>query len=215
MGLLATITGVRMLKFVIRVVRLVVVVVVVYFAVTAVQVVLTSRRYEPRAAGAIVVMGAAQYNGVPSPDLRARLDEAELLWRQHYATDIMVTGSKAPGDNFTEAQASARYLALAGVPTADILQAGGRDSWANLAQAAPTLLARGAKVVLVVTDPFHEDRSLAIASSVGLTPSPTPTRTSPITGWSTVPYFAKETVGVGLGRIIGFDRLSSLHASLG
>jgi uncharacterized SAM-binding protein YcdF (DUF218 family) len=214
-GLLATITGVRMLKFVLRVVRLVVMLIVVYFAVTAVQVVLTSRRYDPHSAGAIVVMGAAQYNGVPSPDLKARLDQAELLWRQHYATDIMVTGSKEPGDKFTEAQASARYLALAGVPTADILQAGGRDSWENLAQASPTLLARGEKVVLVVTDPFHEDRSLAIASSVGLTPSPTPTRTSPITGWSTVPYFAKETVGVGLGRIIGFDRLSSLHASLG
>lgn len=215
MGLLATITGVRMLKFVLRVVRLAAVVVVVYFAVTAVQVVLTGRRYEPHAAGAIVVMGAAQYNGVPSPDLRARLDQAELLWRHHFATDIMVTGSKEPGDNFTEAQASVRYLALAGVPAADILQSGGRDSWENLAQASPTLLARGEKVVLVVTDPFHEDRSLAIASSVGLTPSPTPTRTSPISGWSTVPYFAKETVGVGLGRIIGFDNLSSLHASLG
>ena len=66
-------------------------------------------------------------------------------------------------------------------------------------------------MVLVTTDPFHEDRSMAIASSLGLTPSPTPTHTSPITGWSTVPYFAKETVGVGLGRIIGFDHLEWLH----
>ncbi len=69
--------------------------------------------------------------------------------------------------------------------------------------------------VLVVTDPFHEDRSLAIASSLGLTPYPTPTRTSPIKGFSTVPYYAKETLGVALGRIIGFDHLSSLHVSLG
>jgi hypothetical protein len=65
--------------------------------------------------------------------------------------------------------------------------------------------------VLVTTDPFHEDRSMAISSSLGLTPSPTPTRTSPITGWSTVPYFLKEAVGVGLGRIIGFNHLDWLH----
>ncbi len=215
MGLLATLTGWRLLRSVLRLVGLVVAVVLVYFVVTGVQVFLTGRRYEPRAAGAIVVMGAAQYNGVPSPDLRSRLDEAELLWQEHYATDIMVTGYKEPGDQFTEAEASARYLVDRGIPGRDILEAGGDDSWQNLSEAAPVLLAHGDRVVLIATDPFHEDRSLAIASSVGLEASPTPTRTSPITGWSTVPYYAKETVGVGLGRIIGFDHLSWLHSSLG
>ena len=67
----------------------------------------------------------------------------------------------------------------------------------------------------IATDPFHEARCLAIASSLGLTPFPTPTRTSPIKGFSTIPYYAKETVGVALGRIIGFDHLSALHSSLG
>ncbi len=215
MGLLATLTGLRFLRFLLRLIALVVLVVLIYLVVTAVQVWMTGRRYEPRHAGAIVVMGAAQYNGVPSPDLASRLDEAKLLWRQHNATDIMVTGYKEPGDRYTEAEASARYLMAGGVPGKDILQAGGSDSWDNLALAAPVLLARGDGTVLVVTDPFHEDRSLAIASDVGLTAYPTPTRTSPITGLSTVPYYAKETVGVALGRIIGFDHLSSLHASLG
>jgi len=204
-----------MVRLLLRLVGVVLAVVVAYFAVTAVQVWLTGRRYEPHQAGAIVVMGAAQYDGVPSPDLRARLDQARLLWTQHYATDIMVTGSKESGDTFTEAQASARYLEVHGVPAADILQAGGSDSWENLAQASPILLSHGDKVILVVTDPFHEARSLAIASSVGLEPSPTPTQSSPIRGWSTVPYYAKETVGVGLGRIVGFDHLSSIHSSLG
>ncbi len=215
MGLLATLTGLRFLRFVVRMVLLFALAVIVYFAVTAVQVYLTGRRYEPHAAGAVVVMGAAQYNGVPSPDLRARLDEALLLWRQRYTPDIMVTGSKEPGDTYTEAEASARYLIANGVPAGDILEAGGRDSWTNLAEAAPTLLAHGDRVVLIATDPFHEDRSLAIATDVGLVPSPTPTQTSPIRGWSVLPYYAKETVGVGLGRIIGFNRLSELHASLG
>jgi uncharacterized SAM-binding protein YcdF (DUF218 family) len=214
-GLLATITGLRLIRFILRMAFLLVMVVVVYLAVTAVQVWLTGRRYEPRPAGAIVVMGAAQYNGVPSPDLAARLDEAALLWRQRDAVTIMVTGSKKPGDHYTESQASARYLVAAGVPGHDILQAGGSDSWNNLALAAPQLLVRGDTTVLLVTDPFHEDRSLAIATDVGLEAYPTPTRTSPINGFAALPYYGKETVGVALGRIIGFNHLSALHASLG
>jgi uncharacterized SAM-binding protein YcdF (DUF218 family) len=210
-GLLATLTGVRLLRFLLRVVTLLVIAIVVYLLVTMVQVWLVSRRYEPRQAGAIIVMGAAQYNGVPSPDLAARLDEAELLWRQHYATDIMVTGSKQPGDVYTESEASARYLMAAGIPGRDIFEAGGSDSWESLSLAAPTLLRRGDDTVLIATDPFHEARSLAIASSLGLTPYPTPTRTSPIRGTATIPYFAKETVGVALGRIIGYDHLNDLH----
>ena len=66
--------------------------------------------------------------------------------------------------------------------------------------------------MLIVTDPFHEDRSMAIASSLGLTPYPTPTQSSPIRGWATVPYFAKETLGVGVGRIIGYQNLGPLKA---
>lgn len=187
----------------------------VYFMVTAVQVYLTGRRYEPRVAGAIVVMGSAQYDGVPSPDLRSRLDEAERLWKERYAADIVVTGSKEPGDQFTEAQASAAYLLAHGIPVGDVYQAGGRDSWKNLADAVPILRAHGDTTILLVSDPFHENRCLAIASSLGLKAWPTPTRTSPIKGWPVVPYYAKETAGVGLGRIIGFENLSSLHASLG
>ena len=185
--------------------------VLVYLAVSLLQVWLTSREYDPHPAAAIMVMGAAQYNGVPSPDLRARLDEALLLFRKGDSKLIVVTGGKEKGDRFTEAQAGARYLASMGVPASDILQAGGNTTYENVADAAPQLLARHATTVLVTTDPFHEDRSMAISSSMGLHPSPTPTRTSPIKGWSTVPYFLKEAVGVGLGRIIGFGHLDWLH----
>ena len=195
-----------------RLAKYLVIAVVIYLAVTAVQVWRTGQRYSPQASGAIVVMGAAQYNGVPSPDLRARLDQASLLWHQHYASTVMVTGSKEPGDVYTEAQASARYLESVGVPATDILKAGGRDSWENLSEAAPQLIARGESTVLVVTDKFHVARSMAIASSVGLTPHPTPTQTSPISGVSALPYYAKETAGVALGRIIGFDHLNSIQS---
>jgi len=193
-----------------KLLALVIVAIVAYFAVTLVQVWLTSRQYDPRPAGAIVVMGAAQYYRVPSPDLRARLDGALKLFHQGYSHVIMVTGGKQPGDRFTEAEAGAYYLEHMGVPAQDILEAGGNDSWQNLSDAAPTLKAHGATVVLMVSDPFHEHRSLAVATDVGLTAYPTPTQTSPIRGLEVVPYFLKETLGVGLGRIIGYQNLHAL-----
>jgi uncharacterized SAM-binding protein YcdF (DUF218 family) len=200
------------LRWALRIVMLVVSVIVLYFAVTLVQVWLTSRQYEPHAAGAILVMGAAQYDCVPSPDLQARLDQAAILYHQGYAQLIMVTGNKKPGDKCTEAESGAMYLmGTKGVPRSAILEAGGDDSYENIADAQPALLAHDAKVVLVTTDPFHEDRSMAISSDLSLTPSPTPTQTSPIKGWSTLPYFLKEALGVGMGRIIGYNHLEWLH----
>jgi uncharacterized SAM-binding protein YcdF (DUF218 family) len=199
------------LRWALRIVLLVVAAIVLYFAVTLLQVWLTSRHYEPHPAGAILVMGAAQYDCVPSPDLRARLDQALMLYRRRDAHLIMVTGSKEPGDRCTEAESGAMYLESKGVPGGDILQAGGNNTYENIAAAVPVLQRHGANVVLVTTDPFHEARSMAIASDLSLSPSPTPTQSSPITGWSTVPYFLKEAVGVGLGRIIGYNHLEWLH----
>jgi uncharacterized SAM-binding protein YcdF (DUF218 family) len=199
------------IKLVLRVIGLFLTALLIYFSVTLVQVWLTSRHYDPHQAGVILVMGAAQYDGVPSPDLQSRLDEAETLFKAGDANLIMVTGGKESGDVFTEAQAGARYLESKGVPARDILQAGGNDSYQNISDAVPQLKARGISTVLVTTDPFHEDRSMAIVSSFDLTPSPTPTQDSPIRGWSTVPYFLKEAAGVGLGRVIGYNHLEWLH----
>ncbi|MDA8355709.1 MAG: YdcF family protein [Actinomycetota bacterium] len=198
------------LRWALKIAVVVIVGLVAYFAVTLVQVWLTSRQYDPRPAQAIVVMGAAQYNGIPSPDLRARLDQALLLFQQGYSHLVGVTGSKEKGDVYTESEAGARYLEDHGVPARDVLEAGGDDSWRNLSELAPELRARGVHTVLVVTDPFHEDRSMAIASALGFTPFPAPTQTSPITGTATIPYFLKEALGVGLGRVIGFQNLHAL-----
>jgi len=200
------------LRWALRFAILVVTVIVLYFGVTLVQVWLTSRQYDPHPAGAILVMGAAQDDCVPTLDLAARLDQAAILYRRGYAKLIMLTGGKQPGDKCTEAESGATYLEeMKGVPRAAILEAGGNDSYENIADAQPALFTHGARVILVTTDPFHEDRSMAIASDLSLTPSPTPTQTSPIRGWSTVPYFLKEALGVGLGRIIGYNHLEWLH----
>jgi uncharacterized SAM-binding protein YcdF (DUF218 family) len=201
------------IRLLLRIFSLLILALIVYFAVSLVQVWLTSRQYDAHPADAIMVMGAAQYNGVPSPDLEARLNEAFKLFEAGKSHLIILTGGKEKGDVYTESQAGARYLEAPPrhVPAADILEAGGNTTYQNVADAAPQLLARHVTTVLVTTDPFHEDRSMAISSSLGLTPSPTPTKTSPIKGWSTVPYFLKEAVGVGLGRIIGFNHLDWLH----
>jgi uncharacterized SAM-binding protein YcdF (DUF218 family) len=200
-------------RLAIRIVSLLLVAIIVYLAVSLVQVWLTSREYDPHPAAAILVMGAAEDNGIPTPDLLARLKEALMLYRNGDAHLIMVTGSREKGDVYTESGVGATYLKNNGVPAGDILQAGGANSYQNVAEAAPQLKARHALTVLVTTDPFHEHRSMAIASSLGLTPSPTPTRSSPISGWSTVPYFFTEAVGVGLGRILGYNHLEWLHAA--
>jgi uncharacterized SAM-binding protein YcdF (DUF218 family) len=198
-------------KLALKIAGVVLAVILLYFLVTLVQVWLTSRDYDPHPAGAILVMGAAQYDGLPSPDLKARLDEALSLYRHGYADLIVVTGGKARGDAFTEAQAGARYLKSKGVPASAIVQAGGDNTYENMEGAVAALSAHKTRVVLVTTDPFHEDRSMAIASDMDLDPSPTPALNSPISGWSRVPYFAKEAVGIGLGRIIGFNHLEWLH----
>lgn len=197
----------RVLRRVLKAVLLLVLAGVVYLAVTGVQVWLTSRHSEPHPAQAIVVMGAAQYNGVPSPDLRARLATALQTWDRGLAPEVVLTGSKQPGDAYTESQAGQMWLTAHGVPAKDIVEVGGRDSWANLTQAAAVLHRQHRTDVLVVTDGFHEDRSMAIASDLGLRPSPVPAVDSPLRGWAVVPYFAKETVGVAVGRIIGYQRL--------
>lgn len=204
----------RVVRLVLKILAVAAAVVVLYLGVTAVQVWLTSRHDDPRPAQAIVVMGAAQYDGTPSPVLLARLDEAYRLWDAHLAPLIVVTGSKEVGDQYTEAAAGAAYLRgckAPPVPAAAIVMVGGSDSWENLRLAADQLHARGLDRVLIVTDGFHEARSLAIATDVGLQAWPVPATDSPITGWSVIPYFAKETVGVAVGRIIGFSHLETLH----
>ncbi len=201
----------RVVRWPLRVVLAAAGLVVAYLLFNFAQVWWASRQNQARPAQAIVVLGAAQYNGVPSPDLRARLDQALLLWRAGLAPVVVVTGGKEPGDAYTEATAGATYLEASGVPPADVVAEGtGRNSWQSLVAAASMLAGRHATRVLLVSDPFHDKRIALMAGELGLTPYVSPTRTSPIRGVAVIPYFAKETVEVALGRIIGFRRLTGV-----
>jgi uncharacterized SAM-binding protein YcdF (DUF218 family) len=181
---------------------------VLYFGVTFVQVWWTSRHDGARKAQAVVVLGAAQYDGRPSPVLRARLDHAADLWHQGLAPVVVVTGGKAVGDRFTESQASANYLHTKGVPDEAILrEATGRSSWESLSSAARFLRLRGITDVVLVSDPFHAARIHGMAAELGLSSATSPTRTSPIKGLSEVRHMVTEAAQVGVGRVIGFRRL--------
>jgi uncharacterized SAM-binding protein YcdF (DUF218 family) len=181
---------------------------VAYYAVTLYQVHATGQSDHAGPAEAIVVMGAAQYDGRPSPLLRARLDHALELWGQGYAPLMVVTGGNQPGDRFTEASASRDYLVERGVPPEAIVEESvSHSSYESLEGVARLLTDRGLTKVLLVSDPFHSLRIKLTAEELGLDAEVSPTRTSPVRGGDAARREMKEAAGVAVGRIIGFRRL--------
>ena len=189
--------------------------VILYLGVTLVQVWQASRRDDARTAQAIVVFGAAQYNGRPSPVLKARLDHAADLYGRDIAPVIVVTGGKKPGDEtrFNEANVSAAYLMNhRDIPkSALLLETGSNNSWQQMASATNELRKRGKQEVILVTDPFHAARVQAMAEELGLDSHVSPTRTSPIAGTEELKHFGRETVAIAAGRIVGFRRLMGVN----
>jgi len=165
---------------------------------------------QARPVDAIVVLGAAQYDGRPSPQLAARLDHVVDLWRRGLAEVVVTTGGNRPGDRYTEAQASAEYLVARGVPPDAVLEVGGDTSYSSLKAARDAVVAIGLHSVLLVSDPYHSLRIRLVAQELGLTAYVSPTHTSPVQGSQALRREVKEAFGVGLGRIIGFDRLLSI-----
>ena len=186
------------------------VLVIGYASLSFWQVHSTGRSDQSRPVGAIVVMGAAQYDGRPSPQLAARLDHVVELWSQDLAPTVVVTGGNQPGDRFTEAEASAAYLIERGVPESAIMAEGtGTTTFESLANIA-ALFGETDRSVLIVTDPYHALRSKLTAEEVGFEAFVSPTPSSIVTGSTELRREIGEAAGVAIGRIIGFERLSSL-----
>jgi uncharacterized SAM-binding protein YcdF (DUF218 family) len=184
---------------------------IAYYGVTLYQVHATGNSDQTRPVDAIVVMGAAQYDGRPSPQLAARLDHALDLWSQGVAPVMVVTGGNQPGDRFTEAEASANYLIARGVPADAILrETHGHSSYASLDGVADLLRQHGLFRILLVSDPFHSLRSRLIAQELGLVAYVSPTRTSPVHGSAAARREFEEAAGIAVGRLIGFKRLLSI-----
>lgn len=159
---------------------------------------------------AIVVMGAAQYDGRPSPQLAARLDHVVNLWKARVADTIVVTGGKQTGDRFTEAEASRRYLTDRGVVAAAIVEENSsRSTWEALHNVRALIDASKLDIarIVIVTDPFHSLRTRLIAEENGFDAATSATTSSPVVGTKALEKHLKEGCGVALGRLIGFRRL--------
>jgi uncharacterized SAM-binding protein YcdF (DUF218 family) len=198
-------------RHVVRALLVLLVVAVGYYGVNLFQVWRVGKSDQARVVDAIVVMGAAQYDGRPSPQLQARLDHVVDLWNLGLAPLVIVTGGNQPGDRFTEASASAQYLIDHGVdPSAIAEEDHGHSSWESLDAVADILHAHDARTVLLVSDPYHSLRIRLMAQELGFTAYVSPTRTSPVQGATAFGKEIKEAAGISLGRIIGFDSLLSL-----
>jgi uncharacterized SAM-binding protein YcdF (DUF218 family) len=199
---------IRLLRLAFKIAMLLAGITFLYLAVTFVQVWMASRDDDARPSDAIIVLGAAQYDGRPSPVLAARLDHAYQLYARHIAPKVVVTGGKQPGDRFTEATAAAMYLHKLGVPDGAILrETSGQSSWESLQASARFLKQRGLSRVVLVSDPYHSARIQGIAKEVGLHAVTSPTRTSPIKGAAAWRRMANETLRVAAGRILGYHLL--------
>src|SRR5262249_33066361 len=131
-------------------------------------------------ADTIVVLGAAQYNGTPSPVLKARLDHAIDLFRQGFAPWLVVTGGRAEGDRTTEAASARAYAIAKGVPADAILvEDEGRTTLESLGAVAGILRSHGLHSALLVSDRTHMLRVLRIARDQGIEGFGSPTTTSP------------------------------------
>ncbi len=182
-----------------------------YFVVSLVQVWATGRDVsftsDEVRVEAIVVLGAAQYDGRPSPQFAARLDHALVLWQRGLADSVVVTGGKQVGDRFTEAESGREYLVARGVPISAVqVEPRGTSTFASLETVAQDL---GGRRVVLVSDPYHMLRARLVASEVGLAAEVSATRTGVIRGVDALRRNVREALGVMVGRVSGFRQLEA------
>ena len=202
---------------------------VAYLVVTGGRVWLTATRDERAPADAIVVLGAAQYNGTPSPVFEARLRHAYELWQQGVADVIVTTGGgQHPGcldGPCYEARAAAEFLYSLGVPELRLDDPGerargvvrevdGTNTYASMAGVERILDQLGLSGAVLVSDPTHALRALQIAEEVGIDAESSPTRSSPAGTATVLRSGARETAAVALGQVVGYGRLARLEDQL-
>lgn len=158
-----------------------------------------ARTDQVRPVDAIVVLGTAQYNGRPGSVFEARLDRALTVYQGGNAPVIVVTGGRAVGDQYSEAEAAQTYLIDHGVPEdAILLENEGRNSWASMQGVAALLRPLGLTRILLVSDGFHLFRVKLMARDLGFTGYAAIATESPIRHGSRreLGYVVRETGGV-------------------
>ncbi len=198
--------GVRIGSLVGRVVGALVLAFVLLVSSTAAAIWWTARQDSRPASDAIVVLGSAQYNGVPSSIFEARLEHALRLYEAGVAPVIVTVGGKAAGDQFTEAEAGRDYLGEAGVPADALLPVEqGVDTLESMRAVAAAFAERGWASAVLVTDPWHAMRAERMAEDAGITADSSPTRQGPAVQTRTTQfrYILRETAAYLLYRVTG------------
>jgi uncharacterized SAM-binding protein YcdF (DUF218 family) len=156
-------------------------------------------------ADAIIVLGAAQYNGTPSPVFRARLDHAAELYRAGVAPRIITIGGGRSGDASTEGDAGRAYLAHLGIDAAALESVGtGDDTLASLRAVRAVLVADDQSSVVVVTDPWHAARAGMMATDLGLAVQTSPVQQGPsVREGVETRYVVREALGILFYRLTG------------
>jgi uncharacterized SAM-binding protein YcdF (DUF218 family) len=166
----------------------------------------TARQDARPASDAIVVLGSAQYNGVPSSIFEARLEHALQLYEAGVAPVVVTVGGKAAGDEFTEAEAGRDYLASAGVPSDGLLAVPeGVDTLESMRAVSTAFTERGWSSAVLVTDPWHAMRAERMAEDAGMEATSSPTRQGPAvqTRATQFRYIVRETAAYLLYRATG------------
>jgi uncharacterized SAM-binding protein YcdF (DUF218 family) len=158
------------------------------------------------ASDAIVVLGSAQYNGVPSSIFEARLEHAIALYDDGVAPVIVTVGGRADGDEFTEAEAGQEYLANSGIPGDALLAVPeGVDTLESMRVVSAAFGERGWSSAVLVTDPWHAMRAERMAEDSGIEAESSPTRQGPAvqTRGTQFRYILRETAAYLLYRVTG------------
>jgi len=197
------------LRSVVFITGAVVLAMLLYIAITFASIWIVGNYDNGKSADAIVVMGAAQYDGEPSPLLESRLTTALSLWNDKRAPLIALTGGKQEGDRFTESEAGRTWLMNKGVPASSIvMETVGQSTWQSVQALVPVLEKNSIARVIVVSSDWHIGRSAGSLEDIGISVTGA---ASPHSGDSWDFYeWSRETIGVSVGRIIGFNQLFSI-----
>ena len=178
------------------------------FTATAVAVWIAAHTDEARRVGhadVIAVLGAAQYNGRPSPTFQGRLEQAELLFDKGFASRVLVLGGRRPGDRTTEAQSGKDWLIAQGLPAdAVFAEPEGSTTWESLQAAAGFMRHRGLRSAFLVSDPWHNLRIRRMARDLGIVGYVSATwHSAAKSQWKRLDGYTRETFGYLAYRILG------------
>ncbi len=169
-------------RFIRRIITIVVVLALIAPAYGVSQVWRAAKNPVVRQADVIVVLGTAQLNGKPGEALEARLIEAKRIYDLGYALSIITVGAGAPGDRTTEAASGKYWLRKNGVPAKKITAIEeGRDTLASTKAYAAVMKKRYVSDVIIVTDPYHCKRAMAMANDQRVISTCSPVQTGPNT----------------------------------